>query len=354
MLLASIADELRQLGHVIGWIVRDDCQLQRQVDATAGQILHATKNRGSNIRDLFAIRRAFEDWSPDVIVANDTHAVPLVGMAALFSRAPQPLRLAYKHTVFPMHSPLKYRLLCDQVVCVSDAALATVVDSGLSARHAVVVRGGCTPVESDPSARVAVRQEFGLTEDQELLVCVGSLLECKGHRDLLEAVAKLRDSHSNIVVLVAGEGEQRSCLERLIQSHGLADRFRLVGFRDDAQRLLDAADLIVHPSHAEGLSLVLIQAQMLRKPIVATAVGGASEVLAADLAACTAWIAQAQNADALAAKIAQALAVIADPQPEFQSKLHATAERMRNDFSVKSSAKHLAELAARMLAGGGR
>ncbi len=350
-LLASVGQELLLSGHQVCWIVRADSDVLKKTEETAGTVLHATRKRGSNLRDWFGIRRALRDWNPDVVILNDTHAVPLVGSAAMFCRSPRPLRLAYKHTIFPLRSPLKYRLLCDQVVCVSEAALATVTKGGLQPRHAVVVRGGCTPVEPDSKARASVRHEFAVQADQTLLVSIGSLLECKGHRELVDAIA-LQDSPTKTVVLIAGEGDERENLERLIESRGLGPRVRLLGYRDDAQRLLDAADLVVHPSHAEGLSLVLIQSQMLRKPIVATAVGGAREVLATGSEACSAWIAQAQNAADLAAKISQATAAISQPSPELQEKLHKTAKRMLRDFTVKASAANLAELAASLIASG--
>lgn len=350
-LLASVGKELLQSGHQVCWIVREEGDLHQKVRRNAGTVLHATKKRGSNLRDWFGIRRALRDWHPDVVILNDSHAVPLVGSAALFCRSPRPLRLAYKHTVFPLRSPLKYRLLCDQLVCVSDAALKTVIHGGLKPHHAVVVRGGCAPVKPDPGARSSVRKEFDVSADQLLLVSIGSLLECKGHVELVEALAIL-GPQSNSVVLIAGEGDERRKLESQIESRGLAAKVRLLGHRTDALRLLSAADLVVHPSHAEGLSLVLIQAQMLCKPIVATAVGGAQEVLAAGSPACSAWIAQPRNAADLATQIKLATAALSTPSRELEEKLQQTAAVMLRDFSVSASAAQLAELAASLLHSG--
>ena len=121
-----------------------------------------------------------------------------------------------------------------------------------------------------------------------------------------------------------------------------------MGNRHDAKRLLDAADLVVHPSHSEGLSLVLIQSQMLGKPIVATAVGGTREVLAADSPECTSWLAQPSDAQSLAASINQALVAVAEPSSEFSEKLLATTARMHQQFTVANTAKKWVELAARL------
>lgn len=348
-LLAAIASELRRLGHSVSCIVRHGGPVEQRMTAAGAELLHATRKRGSNLSDWLATGQALKNWSPDVIVLNDTHAVPLIGSAVWFSRAPKPIRLAMKHTVFKLHSPFKYRLLCDKLICVSEAALQTVLSGGLPASHAVVIHGGCQLVTSDPSSRQAVRAEHQLTPDQFLIVSVGSLLDCKGHRELIDALARLADSHPHLVALIAGEGEERSNLERQILEAGLSSRVRLLGYRDDAQRLLDGADLVVHPSHAEGLSLVLIQAQMLETPVVATAVGGTKEVLAAETANCSSWIAQPGDAHSLATCIAQAHDALLHPSDDLQRKLQATAERMRQRFSIQATTREVVRLSAQML-----
>lgn len=349
-LLASMGNELRLLGHAVSCIVRHDGEAEHRVHDEGTVVLHATKKRGSNLTDWLAILKVLRRWSPDVVVLNDSHAVPLVGSAVWFTRQPKPLRLAMKHTIFRLNSPLKYRLLCDKLICVSQAALQTVLDGGLPSQHAVVIHGGCQPVTSDPTARQSVRSEFGITAEQFLIVAVGSLLSIKGHRELIEAVGLLPPSAPRSVVLIAGEGEERHRLEQQITEQGLATQVHLLGNRHDVQRLLDAADLVVHPSHAEGLSLVLIQAQMLGKPIVATAVGGTKEVLAAGSAECTSWIAQADAPQSLADCIVQAQVSLANPSSAWKSQLAATAARMHEQFTVRATAQALAELAAQMLA----
>ncbi len=348
-LLASIATYWVQAGHSVSCIVRQAGEVEQHALASGATVLHTMRGRGSNLADWWSIRRALREWSPDVIILNDSHAVPLVGSAALFCRSPRPLRLAYKHTVFPLHSALKYRLLCDKLVCVSQAAEQVVLSAGVPRRHTTVVHGGCVPIDSDPTARAQIRAELQLADHQRLLVSVGSLLECKGHRELVEAIALLASSHSELVAVIAGEGEERDHLETLIARRGLASHVRLLGYRNDASRLLDAADVVVHPSHAEGLSLVLIQAQMLCKPIVATSVGGAAEVLAAGSADCSAWIAQPHNPQDLAQQLSLALASLDGQPPATVQKLQATSARMREQFTVTTTATQLATLAAEML-----
>lgn len=351
VLIASIADELQSAGHEVAWIARRESQVAKELAAAGQTVLHLVRSRGRNARDLAIVRRRIiKDWNADVVVMNDTHAVVLAGLATAFSGKRRPVRLAYKHTVFPLRSKLKYQFLCDRVVCVSQAAKDTVVAGGLPDQNAVVVYGGAAKPTVEPEAREVIRRELGLKDSVQLVVCVGNLLACKGHHDLVDAVAKL-DRENAMMLAIAGEGSERKALEDRIAVAGLQGRVRLLGFRDDANRLLQAADVVVHPSHSEGLSLVLIQAQLLGKPIVATAVGGAAEVLqVASGLGDAAWIVEPKNSLDLADKLSQALRLVKDPQPSsrFRDQLVTVSNRAAELFSLSNNTRKLADLASQL------
>lgn len=351
VLVASLADRLLSSGHAVGWIARDNSEVLSRLEDDDASILHRTRKRGQNLRDWFAIREVIQNWAPDVLIMNDTHAVPLAGSAAWFSRGVKPLRLAYKHTVFPLRSRLKYQLLSDRVICVSQAVRDTMIRGGMHEDSAVVIYGGAEKPTRVENAKSEVRQELGVPDDGALLLAVGNLLDCKGHLDLVSAMHQLERSGSNARLVIAGEGQERAAIESRIAELSLQSRVKLLGYRSDVNRIMEAADLVVHPSHAEGLSLVLIQAQMLGKPIVATAVGGAKEVLAANSSDCTSWIAQPSAPEDLAAKIGAALAMLqdADRTREISHRLAANAVRAEELFSVDQSCRHLVDLSASLL-----
>ncbi len=346
-LLFSLAEELRAAGHSLYWIVRANSEVESRLEPCGSLIVHRLRGRGSNITDCLAVRHLLRNLAPDVVLLNDTHAVPAIGFAAWCCRQPKPLRLAYKHTVFPLRSRLKYRLLTDKLICVSEAAKQVVVRGGLPAEHAVVIYGGVREPQIPAGSRDAVRRELGLSEHQRLLVCVGNLLDCKGHAELVSAISQIGDRCGELLAVIAGEGAERDKLERQITQLGLQNAVRLLGFRDDVPQLLAAADVVVHPSHAEGLSLVLIQSQLLCKPIVATAVGGAAEVMQSDDSSqCTSWIAEAKNATSLAQQIRAALAMQKSDPSGLQQRLEATAARTRRKFDIRSNALELVEVCA--------
>lgn len=349
VLIASVARQLKRAGHSVAWITQAKSDVATWLERDDAEVLHRLRNRGQNLRDWMSVRQAIRTWAPDVLIMNDTHAVPLAGSAAWLEKR-RPLRLAYKHTVFPLRSRLKYQLLTDKLICVSQAARSTILSGGMPETDVEVIYGGAERPIASPHARAAIRSELGLSDSQPLVVSVGNLLECKGHQDLVNAVAKLKSR--DFYTVIAGEGGERSRLTAQIKTLGIEDRLRLLGFRADANNLLAAADLVVHPSHAEGLSLVLIQAQMLRKPIVATAVGGTVEVLdALRPSECSSWIAEHADPGDLATQIDDALAHIQDSQSgnSLERRLEHTAQRAMRLFSIEKNSLQLADLAANLL-----
>lgn len=132
-------------------------------------------------------------------------------------------------------------------------------------------------VLANPDAPREFRESVGLRDDQRLAVSVGSLFRNKGHRHLIEALAD--DRLRGICAVIVGEGKEREPLLELARARGVQDRVTLVGRVPDGWRWTAVADILVHPSHYEGLPVTLMEAAALGTPIVATDVGGANQIL---------------------------------------------------------------------------
>ena len=128
-------------------------------------------------------------------------------------------------------------------------------------------------------ARAEVRAELGLPSDAAMLLSVGRLDRQKGHADLLCALAGVHSARPDVALVIAGEGPERERLEELRDALGLAHAVRLLGHRDDVERLLAAADLFVFPSHFEGTPFAMLEAMAQGLPIVSSTFGGADEIV---------------------------------------------------------------------------
>jgi glycosyltransferase involved in cell wall biosynthesis len=108
---------------------------------------------------------------------------------------------------------------------------------------------------------------------------VANLRPVKGLGVFVRAAARLRDEHPRAAFEVAGEGELRGALEQQVRAEGLAGRFRLRGCVADVSGFLADLDVAVLCSHAEGMSNALLEYMAAGRPVVATAVGAAPELI---------------------------------------------------------------------------
>ena len=138
------------------------------------------------------------------------------------------------------------------------------------------VRFGPTPGTDDRAPALA---RLGLDPDAVVLGTLGRLTRQKGHRFLLQALARLAPAIPRLRLAIAGQGPLRKELEGDAERLGVRDRVRFLGVRRDRATLYAAIDVFVLPSVWEGLSLALIEAMGSARPIVATSVGGNPEVI---------------------------------------------------------------------------
>jgi len=105
----------------------------------------------------------------------------------------------------------------------------------------------------------------------------------KDQLGLLSAFDRLRDllpmERERLRLVIIGEGKQRPELEARISHLGLGGQVGMLGNRSDIAALLAEFDIFALSSVAEGMSVTLLEAMATRLPVVATAVGGTSEVV---------------------------------------------------------------------------
>lgn len=143
-----------------------------------------------------------------------------------------------------------------------------------------VVPNGVPPADGD-AARV--RAEFGIDEQDCVLLAVGTLERHKGHQVLLEALASLVSAGLGTpwkLIIAGGRGgDQHQSMLDYIGEKGLGERVRIVLNRSDIADLLALADVFVMPSLWEGLPMALLEAMVARKAIVASAIAGIPEAI---------------------------------------------------------------------------
>ena len=139
------------------------------------------------------------------------------------------------------------------------------------------------------------------------MVCVGRLCEQKGQLLLIEAAKILVDKQIDFELVLAGDGEMRQEVEALIAQYGLQKRITITGWiSSDAvrQHILDA-QILVLPSFAEGLPVVIMEAMSLKRPVISTYIAGIPELIKHGE---NGWMCVAGDVDSLALTMQTALA----------------------------------------------
>ncbi|UCG57498.1 MAG: glycosyltransferase [Phycisphaerales bacterium] len=183
--------------------------------------------------------------------------------------------------VLPHESRLLKRDLVDILngldgVLASGPAVAAGI-SKMSNKEALVVHGVVDLEEFSPAPdKVSVRRELGLAPDKLIVLYVGGFLACKGVCELIEASARVLKQVPNTVVKMCGSGRQEGKMRQMIEERNAGGAIEIVGRVDPQQvhKWMQASDVLVLPSYAEGMPNVVMEAMACGLPVVASAVGG--------------------------------------------------------------------------------
>lgn len=136
-----------------------------------------------------------------------------------------------------------------------------------------IARDRRAPPEA-PAIRAEFRAEFGLADDDLLLLQIGSGFKTKGLDRSLQALAHLPADLRGRTRLIAIGQDEPSQFKRMAAGLGLAGQVDILAGRDDIPRFLLGADLLVHPAYNENTGTVLLEALVAGLPVLCSAVCG--------------------------------------------------------------------------------
>ena len=173
----------------------------------------------------------------------------------------------------------------DHVVCVSDYIRSSVAGTGVPASKLSVVYDGVDGELFKPADAERARRKLGLAVRGRIILYVGNLTRIKGPGVLVEALSGLEASSDEPVHLVmVGQGPLAGALRAQVGRLGLHDRVTFAGARphEEIPDWMSAADVLCLSSLDEGLPNVVLEALASGRPVVASDVGGLSEVIHSD------------------------------------------------------------------------
>ncbi len=229
----------------------------------------------------------FPGWRPPILFTEHGRAFPD------FRR---PKRVAANRLLLRRH---------DKVIAVGqNVRQALIANEGIPPNRIEVVYNGIDLTAYSPSsaARSSIREELGLSENDFVVIQVARLNSLKDHGTAIRAMERLRASHSQIRLLLVGDGEEMPAIVEQIVKAGLRSTVHILGMQSDVARLLAAADLFLLTSVSEGIPLTVLEAMAMGLPCVATNVGGIPEII---VDGNTGLLANARDDSAIASHIAR-------------------------------------------------
>jgi glycosyltransferase involved in cell wall biosynthesis len=173
---------------------------------------------------------------------------------------------------------------CDRFIVLSQAFGTILHDQyGVPQEAIHQIPGGVDLERFQPQGtRSEARAQLQWPQDRMILFTPRRLVQRMGLDRLLAAIATLTPRYPELWVAIAGKGPLREALEAQVQTLGLADQVKFLGFLPDADLPVayTAADLTVIPSQAlEGFGLILLESMACGTPVMCTPVGGMPEVI---------------------------------------------------------------------------
>jgi glycosyltransferase involved in cell wall biosynthesis len=224
------------------------------------------------------------------------------------------------------------------------AAAELITQDGVAPDRVHVIPNAVLPAVSSPAGRQRYRAGWGFSADHLVAGCVANYKAEKGLGLLIDAAGHLRDQVPELRFVIVGEGPLRGELEAQIRRRQLESIVRLHGTEPDARLVYSAFDLFVQASETEGLPNVILEAAAAGLPIVATSVGGTSEIVTTEQ---NALLVESGDAAALATAIGRMAAA-----PELRERLRHAALMRAADFSeerlVGATASLYLQLAGRL------
>lgn len=244
---------------------------------------------------------------------------------------------------------IRMAAMCDRIVATSEHLRQALVGRGMSGGKIVTILNGVNldtlPANGRPSD--GLRKELGIAPGLPVVGIVGRLVPVKNHALFLRAARAVLDRGTRAVFVLVGDGPLREPLRRLCRDLGLDEHVVFAGFRSDVMALLPLFDVCMLTSNSETSAYGVSEPMAVGRPVVATAVGGVTELVEDRV---DGWLCPPGDAGALADGVC---ALLADPAAAERMGQRA-ARTVRERLSLRGQVERLEEVYRAVLGERGR
>jgi glycosyltransferase involved in cell wall biosynthesis len=287
----TLVNRLAERGHEChaAWVKGGDGLRERLRLHDGGGAHCLGASRYFDPRALRGFAARLRELQPAAVVAANAYALMYAWLALRLARLAAPLVVTYHSTLLlglkeqlqmAAYRPLFWSADCLVFVC--EAQKRRWLRRGVRARRNEVIYNGIDTDEfRDPgaAARAAARAALGVGRGDYLIGIAAVLRPEKNHRQLVEAVARLRAAGIAARALMIGDGEMRGAVEARARALGVERAIHITGMQRDVRPWIAACDVMALCSLTEALPLAALESMALGRPLVHADVGGAAEMI---------------------------------------------------------------------------
>lgn len=255
------------------------------IDRRKCRVAELGQRAGGDYRYYFKLCRLFREHRIDLVHTRSWGTL-LEGMLA--ARAARVPALVHSEHGFMRADTRAHRCIqnvfwrfADRVISVSENLADTLhAKIGFPRERIHVIRNGVDVSKLDAiTARTDIRAELGLPPETLLFGSVGRLVPVKNYACLMRAARLVCEEVPLAALIFVGDGPLQSELSALARQLRLDGKVYFLNWRKDVPQILREMDVFALSSFSEGMSNAILEAMAARKPVVATAVGGNTELV---------------------------------------------------------------------------
>ncbi len=246
----------------------------------------------SDVRAYRELLRIIKKERPTVVHVNSSKAG---GISALAGRVLGVKRIIFTAHGLPHEEPRPFFsraliwiatyatvLLSTKTIVLSQQQFLATPALFVRRKRLVCIPNGIEPYELFPRATArgkCIEQKLGLAQYSRWVVSTAELNRNKNINVLIDAFVRVAHDTPDVALVLFNEGDQHGALAKQARRAKLEDRIFFMGFVEQVHKLLYSADIFVLSSEKEGFPFALLEAGIAKCPVVATDVGGVSELI---------------------------------------------------------------------------
>jgi glycosyltransferase involved in cell wall biosynthesis len=249
------------------------------------QIDSLSRKEGFDLKLVFEIRKYILQHRIDVLHCHQytpwvygALASILTGTKVIFTEHGRfyPDRSSWKRKYI---NPFLVKLT-DHITTISKATKQALVEyEYIPGSKIEIIYNGIAELEGNVTATQQLRKNLSISEDTLILGTISRLDPIKNHRLLISSFARIQKIYPKLMLVIVGDGDLRSNLDKLVKQLEISDKVIFTGFKPNPVDYLQLMDIFLLPSLSEGTAMTLLEAMSLSKACIVTDVGGNPEII---------------------------------------------------------------------------